>query len=80
MRSRVFLSHDVFTRITFSPDGKYVANGRSSIILRNPANGTVVTTLEGAANRPDHLAFSPDSKTLASLSKEDGTIILWKVP
>ena len=64
----------------FSPDGKYLVTGGERIVLHAPKDGTALKVLDGFANLPEELAFSPDSKLLASLSKEDGTIILWKVP
>jgi len=69
-----------FTCSAVSPDGKYLATAGDQIVLRSPKDGSLLQGLNGAADQPDHLVFSPDSKMLASLSKADGTIILWKVP
>ena len=68
------------TSAAISPDGQYLATGENVIVLRDPKDGSVLQALDGAANHPERLAFSPDGKILASLSKEDGTIVLWKVP
>ena len=64
----------------FSPDGVYLATAWDQIVLHSPKDGSSILPLDGAAERPERLSFSPDSKTLASLSKIDGTIIFWKVP
>ncbi len=68
------------TSAAFSPDGRYLVTAEELMVLRNPSNGSVLKVLNGTANQPDQLAFSPDGKTMASLSKQDGTVILWKVP
>ena len=68
------------TTTVFSPDGRYIATGGERIVLHDPKDGSDLMALDGFANQPEALAFSPDSKLLASLSKADGTIVLWKVP
>ncbi len=68
------------TSTAFSPEGNYLVTGGDRIVLRNPKDGSILQVLDGWANQPEELAFSPDNQILASLSREDGTVILWKVP
>jgi WD40 repeat protein len=64
--------------VTFSPDGKTVAfQSRNNIVrLWNVATKVAQLTLEHP--RPiSHIAFSPDSKIIASSASIDSTIWLW---
>ncbi|MCE9583003.1 MAG: hypothetical protein K8T20_10955 [Planctomycetes bacterium] len=64
----------------FSPDGKLLAVGDfdSTISLFDPATGTLSQTLKGHTGRVTCVAWSPDSRTLASGS-DDGSIRFWEV-
>ncbi|MCG8622716.1 MAG: hypothetical protein MJE68_12070, partial [Proteobacteria bacterium] len=70
--------------LAFSPCSKYLATGawwqegqtRMSIRLWNVATGENIHTFWAHPTDIDRLAFSPDSKLLASGSY-DGTILLW---
>jgi RNA polymerase sigma factor (sigma-70 family) len=67
----------------FSPDGKILAVGGSSvrdkgtIRLWDTSTGQETQRLVESANDPSRLAFSPDGRSLASIS--GGTLRLWEV-
>ncbi len=73
----------------FSPDGRVLAivSGRfneqsKSIVLRDVETGEHIRTLVGHTDKIDSLAFSPDSRTLASGSgsrMREKTILLWDI-
>jgi WD40 repeat protein/serine/threonine protein kinase len=64
-------------RITYSPDGKWLASLRGpDIVIWDAANGKELRTLSGHSKRICSLSFSADSKRLASGS-EDETVRIW---
>src|SRR5262249_7704492 len=64
--------------LAFSPDGPWLAPVRSHDILVYEADtGRPQRTLPGHKNAISSLAWSPDSRLLAS-SSEDGTIRVWE--
>lgn len=71
--------------IAFSPDGSWVATGRTdsnSERLYDASNGTLVSTLFGGHNNARALAFSPDSALLAAGTGTSGqglSLSLWRV-
>jgi len=65
--------------IALSTDGKYVAvSGRFNAFKLYDASGRLVRAFQGHTDRTRYVAFSPDSKWLASTSA-DGTLRLWDV-
>lgn len=86
---------DPVASLAFSPDGKLLASGHglldkparpgeagpstNTVRLWQVETGKPVNTLKGHAGAVVSVAFSPDSKTLASGSL-DGTVRLWQVP
>jgi WD40 repeat protein len=65
----------------FSPDGSLLAltdGERGRVHLHLAATGQRLRTLDGHADQVDDLAFSPDSQTLLSTSR-DGTSRLWSL-
>jgi hypothetical protein len=67
-------------RVRFSPDGKYLASSSKdrSIRLWDLASpGTPPTLLHGHEGEVEALAFSPDSKTLASGGWDEKGVMLW---
>jgi WD40 repeat protein len=68
--------------VAFSPDGKILASGSEDklIMFWDVDTGqSLGAPLKGHQGEIWKLAFSPDGKTLASVSKKDHTIILWDV-
>jgi WD40 repeat protein len=65
-------------RITFSPDGKFLASAGDvqTVILWEVETRTQLRRLKGHIRRVTGLAFSPDSKRLAS-SSLDMTVRVW---
>ena len=75
---------------TFSPDNRWLAIGNretANVELRQPETGKVVSTLIGEAEKGGvfkRIAFSPDTRLLASTSRDDPnndaeSIIVWDV-
>lgn len=77
------------SKLAFSPDSTILASGDTSgkIHLWEVATGRSLVTYDGHGNFISNLSFTPDGKTLASISGSigslgynDGTIFLWDVP
>ncbi|MCW5551753.1 MAG: protein kinase [Verrucomicrobiae bacterium] len=66
------------TSAAISPDGRLLALGIGDITLRALPAGQTLGVLRGHTRKTVHLAFSPDSRTLASIS-DDHTTRLWHV-
>ncbi|MYB66277.1 WD40 repeat domain-containing protein, partial [Candidatus Poribacteria bacterium] len=67
--------------VLFSPDGKMLAvggRGTKEIQLFRPSDGELILSLKGSQDETSCIAFSPDSKTLAS-GNDDKTILLWDI-
>jgi WD40 repeat protein len=65
--------------IAFSPDGKLLATRRGhETVIWNVENGQCTRRFFREAERPGALAFSSDSKWLAT-GYRDGTILIWDV-
>jgi WD40 repeat protein len=76
---------DWIDSLAFSPDNQTLASASSdgTIRLWNVMTGQVIQTLQG--HQPSiipslSVTFSPDGQRLASSSRADGTIKLWRVP
>ncbi len=66
--------------VKFSPDGRWIESGGENklVTLRDPNTLAVRETLSGHSGLVYDIAFSPDSKRLASASA-DGTVRVWSV-
>jgi WD40 repeat protein len=63
--------------VTFSPDGQLLAAGAASVVpLWRVQDYQAFGTREGHKSAVNQVAFSPDSKSLASAS-DDGTVKVW---
>ena len=71
-----------YDSISVSPRGDLIATGNGftpEIRLLNAETGTAVTTLSGATERADVVAFAADGVHLAT-GGEHGEVLLWDVP
>jgi WD40 repeat protein len=68
--------------IAYSSDNRWIAGGSTdnTIQLWDAATGKRQARLEGQKGRVAALAFSPDSRRLASASAIDGVAWLWSIP
>ena len=63
----------------FSPDGKILASAARHIItLWDVVTGQPIATLEGPVRGVNHITYSPDGNTLASVSRDE-TVRLWDI-
>lgn len=72
---------DFRENIAFSPDNRWIAgaDADNSVQLWDAASGKRHAALQGQKGSVTALAFSPDSKLLASASGSDGMLWLWDV-
>jgi RNA polymerase sigma factor (sigma-70 family) len=63
--------------VAFRPDGRVLALGRERVLLWDLAAQKPLLEWPSHASGVDRLAFSPNGRTLASLSRRDRTIRLW---
>lgn len=72
----------VVCELAFSPDGNTLTSGDTSgkIHLWEMSTHRHLTIFDGHKGYIHTLAFAPDGNTLASISGNDGTILLWNVP
>ncbi|MGA9773037.1 MAG: caspase family protein [Blastocatellia bacterium] len=69
-----------FDSVTLSPDGKILAGSiNETIKLLDMMTGQELRTFKGHSYLVTEVEFSPDGKTLASVSREDHIIKLWDV-
>ena len=74
-----FLGHSFYAAVAYSPDGKMLASAhKSEVRLWDVGTGMLKQSLTGHMRSIFRIAFSPDSKTLASGSL-DRTVRLWDV-
>ncbi len=80
-RSIPFGERELVLSLAFSPDGKLLAAGLWTGVIRllDPVSGGVQGELSGPAVKVLCLAFSSDGARLLSGSEEDGTVRLWNV-
>jgi len=71
------------TDVVFSPNGSYVATGRSKnsheVSVWNSATGKMIGTLKGHTREITGIEFSQNNEILATASR-DAAIRLWKIP
>ncbi len=77
---RVFAGHDGRVCASFSPDGRRVATGDMSGLIRifDADSGALLQTLAGHTRRVKAVHFAPDGSTLIS-GAEDGTLRVWNL-
>jgi WD40 repeat protein len=69
-----------FSHIALSQDGKLMAIAAGkNVDIRRVANGARLKSLRGHTQKVSGMAFSPDGKTLVSVSGGDRTIRVWDV-
>ncbi|MEX2016395.1 MAG: c-type cytochrome domain-containing protein, partial [Candidatus Hydrogenedentales bacterium] len=70
------------TALAWSPDGKYLAEGRlQTVVIRGGETGAEATRLTGHAEQVRALAFSPDGALLAAgggVPSESGEVVVWR--
>ncbi|MSR56252.1 MAG: hypothetical protein EXS05_01085 [Planctomycetaceae bacterium] len=70
--------------VAYSRDGHWLAAARHrEVLLLDASGGTIVTTLTGAENPINAIAFSPDGRLVAAaegLPSVGGNVRIWEVP
>ena len=66
------------TSVTFSPDGRFFADGAidGTVSLRDATTGRTLRTLRAHSDRVAAVAYSPDGQRIVTASY-DGTAIIW---
>jgi WD40 repeat protein len=70
VRSFNIASSEDFEHAIWSPDGKYIAEGKDGVTIYDVSTGKAVTTVgrTDATHQILHIVWSPDSKELATMT------------
>jgi autophagy-related protein 16 len=78
LQSPAYRNHTAWSRVTFSPDGRWVAagSGNGKVVLWNTGTGGVEGVLEAHESAVSCCAWDPAEGKLASADKK-GNLMIW---